>query len=211
MDFVWDVFSRQWEKGFSVLRSYKEQNGDCLVSYNLKFNGFNLGRWVGNQRSTQDRMSRERKQRLDNLGFVWNSLDQQWEEGVAALKSYKEQNGDCLVPTKFKIDGYGLGHWVSSQRKAIDRMSSDKKQQLDDLDFIWDALAYKWEKGFEVLTAFRDKYGHARVAYDYKIDEFALGHWVANQRRGKETMSVERKQRLDALGFVWDAQQAGSI
>ena len=182
-----------------------------LVPYNVKFNGFNLGSWVGNQRSTKDEMSQERKQRLDDLGFIWNSVDQQWEEGVAALKSYKEQNGDCLVPTKFKIDGYGLGHWVSSQRKAKDRMPLDKKQQLDNFGFIWDALAYKWEKGFEVLTAFRDNYGHARVAYDYKVDGFALGSWVARQRTVKEEISVERKQRLEALGFVWDAGQTSSV
>jgi len=61
------------------------------------------------------------------------------------------------------------------------------------------------------LKTFRDKYGHARVAYDYQITGFELGHWVARQRKGKETISVERKQRLDALGFIWDAQQAGSM
>ncbi len=37
---------------------------------------------------------------------------------------------------------------------------------------------------------------------------FRLGSWVSTQRKDKDTMPPERRQRLDALGFVWDPRAA---
>ena len=41
--------------------------------------------WVSNQRNVKDQILPERKQRLDDLGFVWNTISEKWEEGFAAL------------------------------------------------------------------------------------------------------------------------------
>ena len=35
---------------------------------------------------------------------------------------------------------------------------------------------------------------------------FNLGVWVGTQRRNKDTMPIERKQRLNEIGFVWHAK-----
>ena len=37
---------------------------------------------------------------------------------------------------------------------------------------------------------------------------FKLGEWVSGQRHRRDTISVERRKRLDAIGFVWDALEA---
>src|SRR5262249_47659318 len=42
----------------------------------------------------------------------------------------------------------------------------------------------------------------------HKENGFNLGYWVNMQRRDKEDLSEERRQRLDKLRFVWDAHQA---
>jgi hypothetical protein len=47
------------------------------------------------------------------------------------------------------------------------------------------------------------------VPRSYKTDDgFALGNWVKNQRSKRDTLSTDRKQRLEAIGFVWDAVSA---
>ena len=47
--------------------------GHCLVPTGFVLEGFNLGQWVSNQRKARNKMSHERKERLNTLGFVWNA------------------------------------------------------------------------------------------------------------------------------------------
>jgi hypothetical protein len=69
--------------------------------------------------------------------------------------------------------------------------------------FVWDSLASNWEKGFSNLETFRAREGHCRVPQDFVEDGFKLGQWVGYQLKRKDQMSPERRQRLDAFGFVW--------
>ena len=84
-------------------------------------------------------MSPERKQRLDDIGFIWDPFAEAWEEGFNKLLQFKEQEGHCKVPVTYEIAGFNLGNWVGTQRRAKDSMSPERKQRLDDIGFIWDA------------------------------------------------------------------------
>ena len=60
-----------------------------------------------------------------------------------------------------------------------------------------------WEKGFAALKQFKAREKHCRVPRRHQEGEFNLGTWVINQRNRKDTLSVQRRQRLDAIGFDW--------
>ena len=65
-------------------------------------------------------MPAERKHRLDAIGFIWDPLESAWEEGFAALTTFKAREGHCRVP-KPHIEGtFKLGSWVSEQRQTED-------------------------------------------------------------------------------------------
>ena len=62
----------------------------------------------------------------------------------------------------------------------------------------------RWEKGFAALSKFHAREGHSLPLSRHVVGKFRLGVWVRTQRYYKDNLSVERKRRLDAIGFVWD-------
>lgn len=78
----------------------------------------------------------ERIQRLDDLGFAWDHLAEQWEEGFDALSAYKEQHGHCRIPVNHKFNGFNLGMWINNLRKQ-GQLSPERKQRLEELGFVW--------------------------------------------------------------------------
>ena len=204
LGFVWDPLATQWEEGVRSLQLFHQREGHCRVPSNHCEQGFRLGQWVGVQRFTQDELSPDRRQRLEALDFVWDSLAASWEEGCHYLAIYRQREGHCRVPNNHREQGYRLGQWVSHQRNDKDRMSPERCQRLEALDFVWNPLAASWDEGFRLLAIFRQREGHCRVPQFHREQGFRLGGWVGTQRQNKETMSPERCQRLEVLDFVWD-------
>ena len=148
-------------------------------------------------------MSTEHRKRLDELGFVWDVSDANWEEGFSYLKCYKERVGDCRVPISHKEDGFRLGVWVRSLRQRKNRLSTAHREQLNALGFVWDPHGKDWEEGFRYLKSYKEREGHCRVPQDYKENGYRLAAWVSSQRHNTALPEV-RRQRLDKFGFVWD-------
>mmetsp|Transcript_14478 Transcript_14478/g.18921 ORF Transcript_14478/g.18921 Transcript_14478/m.18921 type:complete len:182 (-) Transcript_14478:113-658(-) len=69
-----------------------------------------------------------------------------------------------------------------------------------------------WPIRFLELKAFREEHGHTLVPYKYPKNK-PLGRWVIVQRYmynelqkgNKSTMTEERIQQLNSIGFVWNA------
>jgi len=203
LGFVWDPLAADWEEGFSYLQRFHQREGHCRVPHRHREEGYRLGQWVGKQRQGNDTMLPERWQRLDALGFVWNPLAADWEEGFSYLQRFHQREGHCRVPQRHREEGYRLGQWVSVQRKSKDTLSPERRQRLDALGFAWDILEAQWEEGFRFLEKFHQREGHCRVSHRHREEGYLLGQWVGTQRQGKDTMLPERRERLDALGFVW--------
>ena len=211
LGFIWDPHAVRWEEGVRSLERYRKDQGDCLMphSYRDPISGYRLGSWVTNQRVAQDTMPSERRQRLDELDFVWDMLAVQWEEGFRCLERYRKDNGDALVPKTYRdpASGYRLGQWVSVQRRDKETLPPERRQRLEALDFVWDPFTDKWEEGFGYLERYHKGNGDALVPKTYRdpASGYRLGQWVGVQRRNKDTMPPERSQRLEALGFVWNS------
>ena len=62
----------------------------------------------------------------------------------------------------------------------------------------------RWERGFAALSRFRKRSGHCCPPQTQLEGKFRLGRWVNVQRYHKDDLSVERKRRLDRIGFIWN-------
>ena len=72
---------------------------------------------------------------LENIGFDFNPVVNDWVSKFRELKSFKKLNGHTNVPQR----GTPLGTWVSSQRKRkrSGLMSPKKIKLLESIGFIW--------------------------------------------------------------------------
>src|SRR5262249_38827154 len=203
-----DAIGLSWDEWYGRLTLYKNREGHCSVPRDYEESGFRLGGWVNNQRHAKNTMPVERRQRLDKLGFIWDSFEADWAEGFSCLKIYKEREGHCRVSQRYIQNGYHLGQWVQVQRKAKVGMSAERREQLDELGFVWDPFDADWDEGFHYLTKYKMRTGHCNVPALHKEEGYRLGGWVRSQRRYPQKVSKERLERLKDIGFVWNQLDA---
>jgi hypothetical protein len=186
----------------------KREGHSNVPTKELATDAFRLGQWVGNQRSKPDKLSTERRRRLEELpGWSWNARTDQWEKGYIRLKEYVKREGNCLIHPKFiEADGFRLGKWVVSQRTRKNTFSAVRRAQLETLPgWSWAVREDKWEEGYSFMVQFVDRTGDCNVSHNFTTEEgYRLGQWVQTQRSMHNKMSLERKSRLEALpGWLW--------
>ncbi len=197
-----------WERGLSALVTFKEREGHVRVSRAHVEGKLNLGAWVAVQRKCRSTMSAERRRRLDEIGFVWDPLETSWEEGFAALMTFRAREGNSLVPYEH-VEGaseFKLGSWVTYTRMRVNKIVPERKRQLDAIEFVWDPIEAAWEEGFAALTSFKLREGHCLVLRDHVegASKYMLGNWVNYHRKRKDKIPAERRRQLDEIGFFWE-------
>ncbi|KAL3801187.1 hypothetical protein ACHAWO_002758 [Cyclotella atomus] len=142
-----------------------------------------------------------------NEGKEYTQKDDKWHVMFDELKRYKEENGDCNVPWRYKT--YALGSWVIMQRGAYNKkeLPQYRIEQLDSIGFDWNPRGNKWTDMYEQLKAFKEVHGHCNVSKKLHPDK-ALGAFVNTQRRfyNEKRMSPERIKLLEDLDFCWNTK-----
>ena len=203
----------KWHQQYLKLMGFYEEHGHCIVP-SFYDRDKSLGMWVGKQRQyyAGNRLPEDRKQLLDELGFVWKvdkadadaSLNQrEWDEQLDRIIQFKEQYGHCDVPRSFTK--WGLGGWLCGQRAAARKGQLDTRRvhKLLSIGVTWgNNFDERWEKHFRLLNAFKEEHGHCHVVLS---ESFQLNNWITNQKifQKNGTLLPARKARLDAIGFAW--------
>jgi hypothetical protein len=140
LGFIWNRKDTHWEKMFSHFKKFVKEKGHTNVPRRSnEADSFNkLGNWVTHQRQNKNQLTTEQISRMDTLGFDWEPLESQWENGFLHLEEYFMKEGHTKVPRKFETkDGFPLGTWVAWQRSNKDNLSQKRKSRLDSLGFVW--------------------------------------------------------------------------
>ena len=139
LEFVWNVCNYEWHQQYEKLVEFKRQNDHCIVPTGYEQDK-SFGWWILTQRKylTNNKIQPNRKRLLDELEFVWNVGNYEWNQQYEKLVELKQKNGHCIVPIRYEQD-MSFGRWVNAQRKfhANNKMQPNRKKLLDALGFIW--------------------------------------------------------------------------
>jgi hypothetical protein len=209
-----------WHQQYEQLLAFKEKNGHSIVPHRYEQDK-SLGKWVNSQRQIHAKhaMKQDRRDLLDELGFVWRVHDE-WNEQYDKLIEFERKNGHCMVPRmKNKRGDASLATWVATQRinHKNNKIRLVRKTLLDQIGFAWkvdDDHTFKpddrlWQQQYEQLVEFKRKNGHCVVPSRYEQAK-VLVHWVSHQRKNHDNnkMRQDRKDLLDKIDFFCEA---GSI
>jgi superfamily II DNA or RNA helicase len=210
LDIDWEPRESKSVRGLASARRFFGEHAHLRVPLDyVDQTGFALGRWLSGarQRRRQESLRRTVVRELDELGMVWDMLDDEWQRAIAAARMYRAEHGDLRVPARYRTpNGFPLGQWISVRRLNRDRLSASRTRQLDDLGMVWDPFGEDWETGLSAARRFHDEHRHLRVRASYVTEDgFKLGEWVAARRYAgnKGRLAESRVKELDALGMVW--------
>lgn len=213
-----------WERNFAEAKRYYETHGDLLVSITDKrTNGVSLGRWIAQLRFWRKSgiqsgyLTPERIKALDAIGMIWDVPDYLWEQNYHAALQYYRTYGNLEVPADY-VDGNGirLGAWIRSvrawrkgQNKRAE-LTNEQIARLDALGMNWvGKYNAAWERAYAQACKYRQEHGNLNVPAAYVAENgIRLGRWIRSQREAyKTSLSDSRKQKLDALGMVWQPER----
>ncbi len=151
-----------------------------------------------------------------------NSLSGGWHQYYMAASLYAAEHGNLEVPRKYRTPGgLNLGRWILLQAQIRDgrqpgTLTERQIEQLDSIGMVWgNKNDVRWERNFREAERYYRQNGDLNVPCNYRsADGIALGQWIVNQRayrndpKRQHILTDERIQRLDAIGMVWNTEDA---
>jgi len=115
---VWNVRNATWDQHFALLLQMHEQGKDVNLANSVVVDGKRIGSWAENQREQYryGKQTKERIERLESIGFVWDVTTKRWEDNFALLQNIYLAGGDANVKKHIEIDGRKIGLWLYKQR-----------------------------------------------------------------------------------------------
>ncbi len=217
----WDYNDSRKIQGQNALRAYFERENHFRVPTTHKENNFPLGIWLKQKKD----LYHKRELLDDEVLFFesfpewsWQSINEQiWEYGYSILEKFVKIYGHARPTSSFKMDEFGLGTWVKTQRDGYSKKALCKEKINKLVSFpgwSWIVFDDKNNEGFNALDSFVKREGHALVPTEHIENGFKLGKWIAlkrlaaNNTHSKHKLTEEHRKKLESYpGWFWDGMQ----
>lgn len=200
--------AEKWQERLEELKEFRRINGHCLVPHTFPEHP-ELARWVKRQRyqygllhqGKKSSISPDRIKILDDLGFVWDSHEQNWRERLNELLEYKEKFGTCAVPSSFPSNPK-LSKWVKCQRRQYklywegkpSNMTTERIMELNKHEFQWNIRVRDPSKKKKVKTVptenSSDKFAPLKKTTNVAEIESALTEMLSADKQFEILMEV---------------------
>ena len=180
----------------------------CSLDSDICGVALKLGAWCINQRAIRKagRLSPDRIEKLEEIHFSWDVLEDNWYQNYERVKKYIAEHGDFpQLPIKDNSEETKqLYQWLRTQRYAYNKgvLSENRIQLLEEINIVWDRNDEIWENNFLLFQKFYQEYGRLPKNSEM-IDGYGIGQWYLIQlkeyKRG--CLSEEKIKRFKDAGF----------
>ena len=206
--FIWELLGTTWNRSFQKYVDFKKKYNREPSSESKIESEKTCGLWAGSQRGLyrKNRLPKDKIDRLNAIGFIWNPLESSWERSFNEYRQFKEKNG--REPSReIKDESQRLiASWANDQRKRykMNKVSPERIAKLNSIGFVWDKLSSSWENSFKDYIEFKKKHDREPI-FNRGGAERDLALWVRGQRQRYKInkVSKDRIKKLNDIGFKW--------
>jgi hypothetical protein len=217
--------SKPWDFNFQLLLQFRDREGHLRVPTHYVENGHKVGAWISQQRTNKrlGTLCSEDERRLNEIGFIWNVMEAQFDTMIAALAQFRQREGyACNISRNHieQLDGVKLklGTWLMNRRnrerrgKVDDDVAKEEKKRarLESLGVNQrreEITEETFDRKFDLLLVFKEREGHVRVPTRHKESANGnLGAWLKKQRtlQRRGLLELDRQKWLEVAGVTWD-------
>lgn len=203
---IWQAQEKTWNEMYKLATDYFKKYGNLLVPKDyVTENGTALNVWISNNRTfyVNKRLSKERIEKLEKIGMVWNTFNDKWNIMFKIAEKYYLEHGNLLTQD---TGDKKLDSWIIRQRKlyATGKLSKEQIEKLDSIGMAWKLKEGNWSKNYDLAKAYYIE--HSNLLVSRTGIEKSLGDWIYNQRKLYTTgkLSKEQIEKLNSIGMVWD-------
>ena len=182
--------------------------GDIVISQGI------LGKMIHNLRNDRKRgrLKDEQIKVLDEMGMVWRVEPYDWfTPFYKKLIDYKERRGNFDGITRDpEIGNLAVNVRQAYRGKGKRKITSVMIEKLNEIGFPWEVGYRHWfDPFYEKLVAYKEKKGSFKgLSTDPEIGETVGRLRQAYRGKGNSRLTKEIIEKLDAIGFIWDGNQA---
>lgn len=128
---IWNQYEATWNDMYCSAKQYYDEHGNLQVpSTYITEKDSNLLSWLNEQRKkyVKGTLEQDYVEQLNALEFEWTPVQTRWTHMYSLAQQYYRDNGDLLVPARYRVAGENLGNWITVQRKNI--YTLQKKQVI---------------------------------------------------------------------------------
>jgi hypothetical protein len=218
---VWeDKHKVSWEKSYEAACRYQKEHGDLKIPTNyISEEGIKLGRWIRHQKEMYpDRLSEERKRRLDSIGMVWK-VEDAWKTKFRLVEKFYRDYGHTRISGDYVMNGVWIGKWLYEQIARLNGTSKVKKPLTEEQVKKLESVGIKkdvsrsevaWEEQYQEAKKYFETCKNLEIKKGTKSSNGKdLGIWIATQRHNyqKGNLKEEQVERLEKIGMVWSMQR----
>lgn len=152
----------------------------------------------------QGDLEKEKYDKLNSLGFIWNVFDEIFLKRFKILSKYMKETGDYSIGRNVEYDDVKLGAWVGQLRSDYTQglLNDEKINKLNSIGFKWDFHKSVFDKKLNLLKECVNN--NVELNYRTIYKGCKIGQWLFVTQRhlyNSGQLSEERYMQIKQCGI----------